>query len=255
MDSRCYTVHQLAELSGTTVRMLHHYDKLGLVVPRRGKNNYRLYGPDEVNRLQQVLLYRETDMPLADIKRLLDDPSFDVREALSEHLRELRFRRDHIDGLIASVKKALAVEKGFCAMKDEERFEAFKTNLVEENERKHGAEVRERWSDEAADESNARVMGMSKEQYDHNKELEERIKVALTAGMMEGDPAGPQAQHAADLHRQWLCEFWAEGVYSKDAHRGIAEMYVADERFKAYYDDVAPSAAEFLRDAIVIYCG
>lgn len=96
---------------------------------------------------------------------------------------------------------------------------------------------------------------MSKERYDHGKELEEQIKVALLAGMMEGDPAGLQAQHAADLHRQWLCEFWAEGTYSKDTHRGIAEIYVADERFRAYYDEVAPSAAAFLRDAILIYCG
>ena len=87
---RGYTVHELAALSGCTVRTLHHYDELGLVRAGRAANGCRRYGPAEVDRLQQVLLYREAEMPLADIKRLLDDPAFDAREALAGHLRELR---------------------------------------------------------------------------------------------------------------------------------------------------------------------
>ena len=160
-----YTVHELAELSGVTVRTLHHYDDVGLVRAQRAANGYRLYGPAEVDRLQHALLFRECGMALADVKRLLDDPAFDARTALSGHLRELRSRRERLDGLIASVQKTLACMEGNEPMKDEEKFEAFKQGLVEENERKHGAEVRERWGDEAADASNAKVMGMNEDQW------------------------------------------------------------------------------------------
>ena len=249
-----YTVHELAELSGVTVRTLHHYDDVGLVRAQRAAKGYRLYGPAEVDRLQHALLFRECGMALADVKRLLDDPAFDARTALSGHLRELRSRRERLDGLIASVQKTLACMEGNEPMKDEEKFEAFKQGLVEENERKHGAEVRERWGDEAADASNAKVMGMNEDQWKRTQELEAQMKDALLAAMDLGDPAGADAQRAADLHRQWLCAFWKDCAYSKEAHRGLAEAYVADERFKAYYEAIAPGAAEFLRDAVRIYC-
>ncbi len=247
---RGYTVHELAELSGCTVRTLHHYDELGLVRAGRAANGYRRYGPAEVDRLQQVLLYREAEMPLADIKRLLDDPAFDARDALAGHLRELHARKERLDGLIASVEKTLACMEGDGPMKDEEKFEAFKQGLVDENEKKYGKEVRERWGDDAADASNAKLMGMTEEQYRATQELEREIRDVLVAAMETGDPASEEAHHAADLHRQWLCAFWKDGTYSKAAHRGLAEMYVADERFKAYYEAWAPGAAEFLCDAI-----
>lgn len=140
-------------------------------------------------------------------------------------------------------------------MEDREKFEAFKKGLVDENEKKYGAEVRERWGDAAADASNAKVMGMSEQQYTRTQELEAQMRKALLAGMEAGDPAGEDAQRAADLHRQWLCEFWVDGAYSKEAHAALAEGYVADERFKAYYEAIAPGATEFLRDAIKVYCG
>ena len=121
-----YTVHELAELSGCTVRTLHHYDELGLVRAQRASNGYRRYGAAEVDRLHQVLLYRECGMPLAAIGRLLDDPAFDARDALAGHLRELHARKQRLDGLIASVEKTLACMEGSATMEDEEKFEAFK---------------------------------------------------------------------------------------------------------------------------------
>ena len=242
-----YTVHELAALSGCTVRTLHHYDELGLVRAQRASNGYRRYGAAEVVRLHQVLLYRECGMPLAAIGCLLDDPAFDARDALAGPLRELHARKQRLDGLIASVEKTLACMEGSTVMEDQEKFEAFKQGLVDENERRYGEEVRERWSDDAADASNAKLMGQT-------QELEQGVKDALRAAMEAGDPAGEDAHRAADLHRQWLCAFWKDGTYSKAAHEGLAEMYVADDRFKAYYEAVAPGAAEFLRDAIRAYC-
>lgn len=95
---------------------------------------------------------------------------------------------------------------------------------------------------------------MTEGQYERAQALEQEMKDALAAALRTGDPAGAEARRAADLHRQWLCCFWQDGAYSKEAHRGLAETYVADERFKAYYDDVAPGAAAFLRDVIRAYC-
>ncbi len=170
-----YTVHELAELSGCTVRTLHHYDELGLVRAQRANNGYRRYGAAEVDRLHQVLLYRECGMPLAAIGRLLDDPAFDARDALAGHLRELHARKQRLDGLIASVEKTLACMEGSATMEDEEKFEAFKQGLVDENEQRYGKEVRERWGDDAADASNAKLMGMSVEQYRQTQKLEQGV--------------------------------------------------------------------------------
>ena len=253
VDEKTYTVHEVAELSGCTVRTLYHYDELGLVSPLRGDNNYRQYGQTEIDRLHQVLLYRECDMSLDDIKQLLDDNLFDPCEALSGHLQELLARKNRIEGLIASVEKTLASLKGETTMGNKEKFEAFKQNLVDENEKTYGVEVRERWGDDAVDASNAKMMGLTEEQYADTQELNEQISAAIVAGLAAGDPAGVDGQHAADLHRQWLCHFWKDGTYSPEAHRGLAEMYVADERFKAYYEAIAPGATEFLRDAVGIY--
>lgn len=249
-----YTVRQLAELSGVSVRTLHHYDDVGLVRPMRAANNYRRYGPAEVARLQQVLLYREAGMSLPSIKSLLDDPSFDARDALKGHLADLRSQRERIDGLIASVQETLASLEREEGMDDEKRFQAFKRNLVEENERRYGKEARRRYGDEAVDAGNARLFGMSKGQWERTQAIEQAMAEALIAGMAAGDPAGEDALRAADLHRRWLCAFWKEGAYSKDAHRGLAQLYRCDERFKEHYEAMAPGATEFLCAAIEAYC-
>ena len=244
-----YTVHELAELSGCTVRTLHHYDDLGLVPAQRANNGYRRYGAAEVDRAASGAAVPGMRHAACCHRALLDDPAFDARDALAGHLRELHARKRRLDGLIASVEKTLACMEGSATMEDEEKFEAFKQGLVDENEQRYGKEVRERWGDDAADASNAKLMGMSVEQYRQTQKLEQGVKDALAAAMAAGDPTGEDAHRAADLHRQWLCEFWKDGTYSKAAHLGLAEMYVADDRFKAYYEAVAPGAAEFLRDA------
>jgi len=138
-------------------------------------------------------------------------------------------------------------------MSDQEKFEGFKKRLVEENEKKYGDEVRERWGEEALEASNQKVLNMSQEDYEKVTKLAEDVNQTLAKAMETGDPASEIAQRAADLHKQWLTFYWKE--YSKEAHAGLAQMYVDDERFKAYYDKVKPGAAEFLRDAILVYTG
>jgi len=95
---------------------------------------------------------------------------------------------------------------------------------------------------------------MREEQWQKSQELSAEINETLKTALKFGDPDSEMAQKACDLHRQWLCMFWEDGTYSKKAHKGLAETYVADERFKKYYDAIADGAAVFLRDSIIIYC-
>ena len=131
-------------------------------------------------------------------------------------------------------------------------FDIFKQKLVNDNERKYGAEVRAKYGDMAADESNARFRGLTREQYDEGERLRAEADETLKAAVATGDPAGELAQKACELHKRWLCVYYPG--YNREYHVGLAEMYVADERFKANYDKLAPGCAEFFRDAINIYC-
>ena len=116
-----YTIKQLADLSGVTPRTLRWYDREGLLRPGRvTEAGYRIYGPKEVDRLQEILFYRELGFSLADIRRLLDDPAYDRQAALQSHLAELKARRARLDGIILTVQKTIAEAKGGCKMSDKE---------------------------------------------------------------------------------------------------------------------------------------
>lgn len=199
------------------------------------------------------MFYRELGLQPETIKEIIHDPSFNRKNALKEHLQQLIAKRKQIDLLIEIVKKTIKHEEGRIQMSDQEKFEGFKKRLVEENEKKYGDEVRERWGEEALEASNQKVLNMSQEDYEKVTKLAEDVNQTLAKAMETGDPASEIAQRAADLHKQWLTFYWKE--YSKKAHVGLAQMYVDDERFKAYYDKVKPGAAEFLRDAILVYTG
>ena len=134
-------------------------------------------------------------------------------------------------------------------MQDSEKFEGLKQNLVEENERRYGAEARERYGAAAVDEGNRRMLGMNERDYDAWRGLEKEIRAALEAAVRGGaDPAGTEGARVCELHRCWLSYTWP--AYSAEAHRGLAETYVADERFTAYYDRDVPGCAAWLRAAI-----
>lgn len=144
--------------------------------------------------------------------------------------------------------------EGECMMNDKEKFEGFKQELVDENEQLYGDELREKFGGAVVDGSNAKLKGMTKEQHDAALKLCAEVNETLKQALENGNPASETAQKACALHKQWLCLFWPDDAYTKQAHRALGEMYVADERFKAHYDKIAPGAAEFLRDALNIYC-
>lgn len=139
-------------------------------------------------------------------------------------------------------------------MSNKEKFEGFKDKMIADNEKRYGKEIRQKYGDDTVNASNAKVKGMSKEIMQEVEELRQRIEEELKEAFEQGDPAGELAQHVCEMHKQWICIYWPEGMYSKEAHIGLADMYVADDRFRANYDKIAPGCTEFLRDAIHIYC-
>ena len=245
-----YSIRELAALSGVTTRTLRWYDQIGLLKPCRiAESGYRYYGPAEVDRLQEILYFRAIGVGLDQIKECLDDPSYDRRTMLKTHLTALEAEQNRVKELICSVRETLEAEERNEAMSDEKKFEAFKQKLVEENEAKYGKEVRKKYGEQEADSANRAMLDMSREQYQNQTELDEAIRSRLESAVKAGlAPAGDEGREIALLHKQWLI---GTGMpYEVNRHKGIAELYVADERFTAYYDRAVSGCARFLRDAI-----
>lgn len=249
-----YTVQKLGRLAGISTRTLRYYDEIGILKPARmNSSGYRIYGQAEVDRLQQILFYRELGVSLESIKEIVTAPSFNGAKALKEHREQLLDKRKQLDLLISNVEKTITLTEGRMTMTDKEKFEGFKQKIIDDNEKKYGKEIREKYGDEPVNKSNEKLKNMTQEEHEEVTRLANEVTVTLAEAFKNGDPASDTAQKAADLHKQWLIYYWSE--YSKEAHAGLAQMYVDDERFKAHYDEKQPGTAEFLRDAIHIYTG
>jgi DNA-binding transcriptional MerR regulator len=248
-----YKIQELADLAEISSRTLRYYDKIGLLSPVRvDSNGYRVYREEEVDLLQQILLYREMDVPLAEVKKLLKAKGFRRIEALEKHLSALEERKILLEQLVENVRKTIATAKGEQTMKDQEKFIGFKKKMIEDNEKKYGKEARTQFGNKVVEESNAKLMGMTEEQFEKHKSLSEVLNNTLKEAIATGDPYSEIAQRTCELHKQWLGFFWPS--YSKEAHLGLAQTYVDDPRFKSYYDSIAEGAAEFLLAAMKIYC-
>ncbi len=250
-----YRINELAEMSGVSTRTLRYYDQIGLLKPETvGENGYRMYGRTQVDRLQQIMFYRVLEMPLDDIRAVLDASDFDRASVLEGHLAALLNKKEQIEALIQNVENTIRSQKEKTIMADSKKFEGFKQKLINDNEAKYGKELRERFGDDAIDASNDKVKKMSTGNWERAQVLENQIFETLKEAFESGDPSSDKAQAACDLHRQWLCMFWKDSTYSGAAHAALADGYVSDERFTAYYDKIGEGAAKFFRDAIKIYC-
>jgi len=243
-----YTVKKLARLAGVSVRTLHHYDQIGLLKPSgRSAAGYRLYAEKDLLHLQQILFYRELGFSLADIQTLLSRPSFDPLRALQEHRLALQRQAERVERLIQTVDKTiqyLTEEK--VELNDEELYEGFTQEQVERYQR----EVYERYDPALVDESFRRVRKMSKEQWQAVKQQGDDITRRM-AGLM-GCPAGdPQVQATIAQHRAWLENFYP---VSREIYEGLANGYVENDEFRATYERYTAGLAEFMRNAMLIYC-
>ncbi|MDD3219898.1 MAG: MerR family transcriptional regulator [Lachnospiraceae bacterium] len=246
-----YTIKKLAELAGISTRTLRYYDEIQLLKPKRMETSeYRIYEEAEVDRLQQILFYREMGFELSVIKEILDAESFEQMTALKSHLLELQKKRNRLDLLIENVTKTIQKEEGARKMSDQEKFQGFKEELIRKNEEKYGEEIRSKYGEETVKASNAKMMNLSESEYQRMTSLDTEISKYLQAAVLSGaDPKGEEGKKATMLHKEWLSISMPN--YTPEIHRGLAEMYVADERFTKYYDKEIAGCAKFLRDAIV----
>lgn len=248
-----YSINQLAKLAGISTRTLRYYDEIKLLTPRRiSTNGYRVYEKKEVDLLQQILFYRELGVSLDEIKRIVWSKEYDGIAALQGHLSALKAKKEQIELLIINVEKTIASAKGETIMSDKEKFAGFKQKLIDKNEKQYGKEIREKYGDDIIDASNAKVMGLTAEQYERVQELSRQINDSLKAAYEQGDPSSELAQKVCALHKEWLGCFW--NFYSKEAHISLVQTYVDDPRFKKYYDAIAVGCAEFLLEAMKVYC-
>ena len=247
-----YSIKKLSEIAGVSTRTLRYYDEIGLLKPARvSSSGYRIYGKKQVDILQQILFYKELGISLDEIKEIIQNPNFDRINALKEHKIKLLEKRKQIDMLLDNVERTLLSVDGGCKMSDKEKNKGFKKSVIDENEKKYGKEIRSKYGDETIDKSNEKFMKMSEEEYNEAEALAKEIIEQLIEAKKIGDPSSKEAKALAELHKKWLCIYWDK--YSKEAHVGVAQMYVYDERFKEYYDKHGDGLAEFLRDAIVEY--
>ena len=247
-----YSINELSKIAKISTRTLRYYHEIDLLKPKRiNSSGYRIYGENEVDKLQQILFYKAMGFKLEDIRNIVNSPSFDIMLALDNHKKELIKKRDEIDLLIENVEKTISYKKGEIKMSDKEKFEGFKKDLVKQNEEKYGKEIREKYGDKQVDQSNRKMLGLSEEEFREFEQLGRDIIEKLKEAMEENDPSGEKAQEACELHKKWLGYSW--NFYTKEAHRSLGEMYVSDERFKKYYDNNKLGMAEFFRNALDIY--
>ena len=245
-----YTVLQLAELAGVSTRTLRYYDQVGLLTPVRDEQSgYRIYGEREVDILFQILFYKELGFGLAQIGLIIKDPNFDMGKALKCHLKSLEAKETKLRLLIETVKKTILKEEGKITMTDTEKFAGLKKSIIDQNEKLYGDEIRKSYGDSVVGKSYEKMMNLTEGQYHQMKDIESRILETLKKAVEEkADPSGEVGQQIVNMHREWLCYTWA--FYSAEAHRGLGEMYVADERFRNYYDKEIAGCAAFLNNAL-----
>lgn len=243
-----YSVGQVAGFAGVTVRTLHHYDDIGLLVPsERSHAGHRRYSDADLDRLQQILYYRELGFPLEEVAALLDDPDADPREHLRRQHELLTARIEKLQKMAAAVEHAMEARKMGINLTPEERFEVFGDKDPEQ----YAEEAERRWGGtEAYAESQRRAAAYTKADWKRLKaeadDWSERYVALMAAG---GTPTGEAAMDLAEEHRAHIGTWYYECPY--EMHRCLGEMYVSDERFKAFYDAMRPGLAEHLRDAII----
>ena len=247
-----YTVGRVAELSGVTIRTLHHYDEVGLLSPGgRSAAGYRIYEDRDLERLQRILFYRELGFTLSEISTIVDDPRTDEFGHLRRQRRLLTGRIDHLSAMVDAIDYEMEARTMDIKLTPEERLEVFGEFRPED----HAEEAEQRWGEtDAYQESNRRVSGYTKEDWQQLKAEEEEIRTRLAAAFVADlAPDSDEAIAAVEAHRGHISRWFYECSY--EMHRSLTEMYVGDERFRSHYDTQTPGLAEFIRQAALANAG
>jgi DNA-binding transcriptional MerR regulator len=241
-----FTVGQVAERSGVTIRTLHHYDEIGLLRPsRRSGSGYRLYTDADLVRLQHVVVYRRLGFALEEVAVLLDDPEADVAAHLRRQRAAVTSRLEELAELVTAIDRALEAEVSGIQLTPEEQRELFGEGYQEEYQQ----EAQERWGDtEAWRQSQERTSRYTKADWETIKAAADDVNARFVAALRAGEPAdGERAMDAAEAHRRHMTQWFFDCPAAM--HACISDTYVSDPRFTRTYEEIAPGLAQYVRDA------
>lgn len=234
-------VKEVSDLVGISVRTLHHYNEIGLLIPEdTTESGYRLYSTENLERLQQILFFKELNFPLKQIKEIIDNPSFDRQEALVMQREMLLDKKKQLDLKIKTIERTIQQSKGEIIMSNKEKFEGFdfSHNPYEE-------EARQKWGDKAVDQSNKVAKNMS--DFDQEK-FNQLFRDLADIRHLPADSS--EAQSKIDDWYQVLSQF---GNYSMEAFKGLGQMYVDDVRFTKNIDKFGVGLSKFMQEAMAVY--
>ena len=248
-----YKIKAVADMVGVSVRTLHHYDQIGILKPDSvTTSGYRLYTEMDIERLQQVLFFKELDFTLQEIKEILDNPDFDRKHALMTHKEILIEKKKRLDKIIKSVNKTIDSIEGGTDMNKKEMFEVFDMTEIEAHKEKYAEETKRKYgnSDEYK-ESVEKTSKYTKDDWARINTINGQIYRKIIANMDKGI-ADLEVQKAIDELRQQITDNFYNCTI--EIFRGLGDLYVYDERFKANIDKYKEGLAKFLSEAMCYYC-
>jgi MerR family transcriptional regulator, thiopeptide resistance regulator len=243
-----YLVGEVARLSHVSVRTLHHYDAIGLLASSaRSPAGYRRYSGTDLQRLRQILFYRELGFALEEIAEILADPAAGTDDHLRRQHRLLRERRARDAALLGAIEREMEARKMGISLTPEEQFEIFGTNKLAE----YAEEAEQRWGDtEAWKQSQRRTAAYTKEDWIAIKAEADASIAGFAEAIRAGEPAnGTVAMDLAEAHREHISRWFYDCGY--DMHRGLAELYVSDPRYIAEYDKIERGFSGYVHDAML----
>lgn len=243
-----YSVKKLAKLAGVSVRTLHLYDQMGLLTPSvRTEARYRLYGKKELLRLQQILFYRELDLPLKEIGDILDDPAFDLIQALESHKTALRVKIERISTLIDTIDKTLHHLKNKTMLEVEDLYEGLSPEKIAE----YREDAMNRWGKDRVLKGEDILHKLSKEELGVMRQELDTVMKQL-ADSIEKDPAGKEVQSLIAIHYKLMLKFTGrtEEQGTKAYYNYLSELYVSDERYTKVNGVPDTAFAQFTKKAM-----
>jgi len=242
-----YTVKQVSDLAGVSVRTLHYYDEIALLKPSSvGDNGYRYYDEQAVIRLQQILFFRELDVSLNAIKTILDQPTFDVVDALHTHRQALQDKVKRLNHLIQTVDSTILHLTGEITVSDDQLFAGF----TPEEEARYAQEAREQYGAEEVDASYRLWNSYSQQKKDAILAEGGAIYTDLAAAI-DQDAASPAVQQIIARWHQHMRHFYEPSI---ERLRGLGQLYVEHPDFAKNFRALHPDLPEFMRAAITHYC-
>ncbi|MFO0764933.1 MAG: MerR family transcriptional regulator [Patescibacteria group bacterium] len=245
-----YTVHQLAEKAGITPRALRHYDRIGLLKPAQlAKNGYRQYGEQELIRLQQILFFRELDFPLEEIRTMIDHPRFDLADAFRYQRGLLELKRKRLGAIIKSIDATLNAMQDI-TNQDRDLYGSLSDKEIQQ----YKTEAKQRWGGtDAYKQSQERVAKLSKAEIEKIKTDAEAFNQVLADAVARGvKPESDEFQALVQKHFEGINFFYD---CTMEIYRGLADMYLQDDRFAAYYRKYHKDLPEALAVGMKYYAG